>query len=210
MSTDTNLYPIFDRVLSRADKELSLGQRGQVIWLYGLSGSGKSTLAIALERRLHVEGFTTQLLDGDSVRTGLNRGLGFSDEDRAENIRRIAEVAKLHAQTGIVTLCSFITPLRALRASARSIIGADDLLEVYVKASFAACAARDPKGLYAKALAGGVGSFTGKDSAFEEPATAKSAEPGDVATLVLDTEATTPEACLATLHAAVLPRIRLS
>jgi adenylylsulfate kinase len=208
MSAAENLHPIFDRVLARADKEARLGQRGRVIWLYGLSGSGKSTLAIALERRLHAEGFATQLLDGDNVRTGLNRGLGFSDADRTENIRRIAEVAKLHAHAGLVTLCSFITPLRAHRALAREIIGADDLLEVYVKASFATCAARDPKGLYAKAAAGGVGQFTGKDSSFEEPAPAT--EPTEAATLVIDTEAATPEACLTTLHAAVLPRIRLS
>ena len=204
MSDATNLHPIFDRVLPRADKEARLGQRGQVIWLYGLSGSGKSTLAIALERRLHAEGFATQLLDGDNVRTGLNRGLGFSDADRAENIRRIAEVAKLHAQAGLVTLCSFITPLRSLRESARAIIGTADLLEVYVKADFATCAKRDPKGLYAKAAAGGVGQFTGKDSAFEEPTA------DDAGTLVIDTEAASPEACLAALHAAVLPRIRLA
>ncbi len=207
MSNAANIHPIFDRVLPRADKEARLGQRGQVIWLYGLSGSGKSTLAIALERRLHAEGFATQLLDGDNIRTGLNRGLGFSDADRAENIRRIAEVAKLHAHAGLVTLCSFITPLRSLRASAREIIGPADLLEVYVKASFATCAQRDPKGLYAKAAAGGVGQFTGKDSAFEEPAPA--ADSSEAATLVIDTEAASPEACLARLHAAVLPRIRL-
>lgn len=205
-AADANLYPIFDRVLSRADKEARLGQRGQVIWLYGLSGSGKSTLAIALERRLHAEGFATQLLDGDNIRTGLNRGLGFSDADRAENIRRIAEVAKLHAQAGLVTLCSFITPLRALRDSARAIIGRDDLLEVYVKASFATCAARDPKGLYAKAAAGGVGQFTGKDSAFEEPV--PDADAAEAATLVIDTETASPTDCLATLLAAVLPRVR--
>ncbi len=209
MSEAANLYPIFDRVLSRPDKEARLGQRGQVIWLYGLSGSGKSTLAIALERRLHAEGFATQLLDGDNIRTGLNRGLGFSDADRAENIRRIAEVAKLHAHAGLVTLCSFITPLRSLRASAREIIGPADLLEVYVKASFATCAQRDPKGLYAKAAAGGVGQFTGKDSAFEEPVGGSDAASGETATLVVDTEAATPEACLARLHAAVLPRVRL-
>jgi adenylylsulfate kinase len=208
MSADANIHPIFDRVLPRADKEARLGQRGRVIWLYGLSGSGKSTLAIALERRLHAEGFATQLLDGDNIRTGLNRGLGFSDADRAENIRRIAEVAKLHAHAGLVTLCSFITPLRSLRDSAREIIGADDLLEVYVKASFATCAARDPKGLYAKAAAGGVGQFTGKDSSFEEPLAASDA--ADAATLIIDTEAATPEACLAALLAAVLPRIRFS
>lgn len=208
MSDAANLHPIFDRVLPRADKETRLGQRGQVVWLYGLSGSGKSTLAIALERRLHAEGFATQLLDGDNIRTGLNRGLGFSDADRAENIRRIAEVAKLHAHAGLVTLCSFITPLRSLRTLARDIIGPADLLEVYVKASFATCAQRDPKGLYAKAAAGGVGQFTGKDSAFEEPAVAS--DSADAATLVIDTEAATPEACLAALHAAVLPRVRLT
>lgn len=208
MSADANIHPIFDRVLGRADKEARLGQRGQVIWLYGLSGSGKSTLAIALERRLHAEGFATQLLDGDNIRTGLNRGLGFSDADRAENIRRIAEVAKLHAHAGLVTLCSFITPLRSLRDSAREIIGADDLLEVYVKASFETCAARDPKGLYAKAAAGGVGQFTGKDSSFEEPF-ADGSEAA-AATLVINTETASPEVCLDTLLAAVLPRVRLS
>lgn len=204
MSDLTNIHPIFDRVLSRADKETRLGQRGGVIWLYGLSGSGKSTLAIALERRLHAEGFATQLLDGDNIRTGLNRGLGFSDSDRAENIRRIAEVAKLHVQAGLVTICSFITPLRALRTSARGIIGVDDLLEVYVKATFATCARRDPKGLYAKAAAGGVGQFTGQDSSFEEP------DASAPATVVIDTEAATPEACLDALHAAVQARLGLS
>jgi adenylylsulfate kinase len=207
MSDAANLHPIFDRVVPRFEKETRLGQRGQVIWLYGLSGSGKSTLAIALERQFHAEGFATQLLDGDNIRTGLNRGLGFSDSDRTENIRRIAEVAKLFAHAGIVTLCSFITPLRAHRDLARSIIGADDLLEVYVKASFETCARRDPKGLYAKAAAGGVGQFTGKDSSFEEPLAANdpAAHPG---TLILDTEAASAEACLDTLRSSVLPRIR--
>lgn len=203
MAADNNLYPVFDRVLPRSDKEAKLRQRGRVIWLYGLSGSGKSTLAIALERRLHAEGFTTQLLDGDNVRTGLNRGLGFSDADRAENLRRVAEVAKLFAHAGIVTLCSFITPLRVNRAAAREIIGADDLLSVYVKASFETCAKRDPKGLYAKAAAGGVGAFTGKDSSFEEPAAGDS-------DYILDTEAADQNACLDQLHAAVLPLIQFS
>lgn len=203
MTSDANIHPVFDRVLPRSDKEARLRQRGRVIWLYGLSGSGKSTLAIALERRLHAEGFTTQLLDGDNVRIGLNRGLGFSDADRAENLRRVAEVAKLFAHAGIVTLCSFITPLRANRAAAREIIGADDLLSVYVKASFETCARRDPKGLYAKAAAGGVGAFTGKDSAFEPPAP----ELGDT-DYILDTEAADQAACLDQLHAAVLPLIQ--
>ena len=117
MASADNIHPIFDRVLGRTEKEARLKQRARVIWLYGLSGSGKSTLAVALERRLFAEGFTTHLLDGDNVRTGLNRGLGFTEADRAENIRRVAEVAKLFAQAGVVTICSFITPLKALRQS---------------------------------------------------------------------------------------------
>ncbi|CAM3150833.1 adenylyl-sulfate kinase [Rariglobus hedericola] len=200
-STPDNLYPIFDRVLGRADKEAKLKQRGRVIWLYGLSGSGKSTLAISLERQLHAEGRVTHLLDGDNVRVGLNRDLGFTDADRAENIRRIAEVAKLFVQAGVVVIAAFITPLRAHRQLARSIVGADDFLEVYVAASFETCAVRDPKGLYAKARAGGVQQFTGKDSSFE-PASAE-----DVDALVIDTEAGPAEASLAQLHAAVVPRI---
>jgi adenylylsulfate kinase len=198
-----NLHPIFERVLSRAEKEKALRQKARVIWLYGLSGSGKSTLAIGLERRLHKEGFTTQLLDGDNVRTGLNRGLGFSDTDRAENIRRVAEVAKLFVQAGVVTLCSFITPTRSLRSAAREIIGADDCIEVYVKASYEACAQRDPKGLYAKASAGDVKQFTGRDSNFEPPSE------NDRVT-ILDTETESAEATLERLHAVVLPQIQLS
>jgi adenylylsulfate kinase len=203
MASADNIHPIFDRVLGRTEKEARLKQRARVIWLYGLSGSGKSTLAVALERRLFAEGFTTHLLDGDNVRTGLNRGLGFTEADRAENIRRVAEVAKLFAQAGVVTICSFITPLKALRQSAREIVGAEDFFDVYVKASFETCARRDPKGLYAKAGAGGVKQFTGKDSAFEEPAA------GEVS-LVIDTEVESPEASLDRLHAAVRPKISLT
>jgi adenylylsulfate kinase len=203
MASADNIHPIFDRVLSRPEKEARLKQRARVIWLFGLSGSGKSTLAAALERRLFDEGFVTHLLDGDNVRTGLNRGLGFTETDRAENVRRVAEVAKLFAQAGVVTICSFITPLRSLRQSAREIVGADDWIDVYVKASFETCARRDPKGLYAKASAGGVKQFTGKDSAFEEP------EAGGVS-LVIDTEAESPEASLDRLHAAVRPKISIT
>lgn len=199
-AADTHLYPIFDRVLGRAEKETRLRQRGRVIWLYGLSGSGKSTLAIALERRLHAEGFVTHLLDGDNVRTGLNRDLGFTDADRSENIRRIAEVAKLFVQAGVVVICAFIAPQRAHRQLARTIIGAEDFSEIYVAASFETCAKRDPKGLYAKAGAGAVKQFTGRDSSFEPP------EAGDGA-LVIDTEAETAEASLVRLHALVTPQI---
>jgi adenylylsulfate kinase len=203
MASPENLHPIFDRVLGRAEKEAKLGQRARVIWLYGLSGSGKSTLAVALERRLHAAGRTTHLLDGDNVRTGLNRGLGFSEADRAENIRRVAEVAKLFAQAGVVVICSFITPLRALRQSAREIVGAGDFIEVFVEASFETCAQRDPKGLYAKAQAGGVKQFTGRDSGFEPPLASDGA-------LILNTEKEPVETSLERLHAVVTPRIALT
>lgn len=203
-SSDTHLFPVFDRVLPRAEKETRLQQRGLAVWFYGLSGSGKSTLAIALERRLFTEGITTHLLDGDNVRTGLNRGLGFSDEDRMENLRRVAEVAKLFVQAGLVVLCSFITPRRENRDLVRGIIGPDDFFEAYVKASFDTCARRDPKGLYAKAAAGAVGQFTGRDSTFEPPPTNETYTSG----LVLDTETFTPDACLSQLHNAIIQRIK--
>ena len=195
-----NIHPEFARMLKRADKEKLLRQKGLVVWLYGLSGSGKSTLANAVERRLHAEGRYTQILDGDNIRAGLNSNLGFSDADRAENIRRIAEVAKLFLNAGCVTLTSFITPLRSLRAAAREVVGAEDFLEVYVRAPFEVCAERDPKGLYAKAARGEIAQFTGKDSAFEEPV------PGDGA-VVIDTANHALAACLDQLHALISARI---
>jgi adenylylsulfate kinase len=194
----TNIHPIFDRVISRQEKESRYGQKSRVIWLFGLSGSGKSTLAVGLEKRLFEAGFATHLLDGDNVRTGLNSNLGFSDEDRAENIRRIAETSKLLINAGLVVINSFITPMRVNRAAAREILGAD-LLEVYVKCSFETCAARDVKGLYAKARAGGVANFTGQDSHFEEP---------EACDLVLETESVPPAATLQQLYEFVLPHIK--
>ncbi len=175
-----HIYPVFDKMLPREAKEELLGQKGRVIWMYGLSGSGKSTLANLLERQLHAEGRLVKVLDGDNIRSGLNQNLGFSDEDRLENIRRVAEVAKLFAESGAIVIASFITPNNELRKMAREIIGDEDLLEVYIKASFETCAERDPKGLYAKVKAGEVKQFTGKDSGFEEP---------DQADLIIDTEA---------------------
>jgi adenylylsulfate kinase len=161
--------------------------------MFGLSGSGKSTIAAALERQLHAAGHLTAVLDGDNMRTGLNRNLGFSDEDRRENVRRVAEVAKLLAATGVVTLVSVITPRAALRQIVRETVPPEDLLLVYTRASFEACARRDPKGLYAKAARGEVKQFTGKDSGFDEPLE------GEV-DLILDTEATDVAGCVATLQ----------
>jgi adenylylsulfate kinase len=197
-----HIHPIFDRALDRASKEKLLHQRGCVLWLYGLSGAGKSTLAAALERKLHASGIMTQLLDGDNIRTGLNNNLGFSDEDRLENIRRIAEVARLFAQAGIITITSFITPRRALRTMAREIIGSEDFSEIFVTCSFATCEQRDVKGLYAKANAGVIKDFTGRDSAFEPP---DKKFPAD---LVLDTDQKNETQCLEQLLTFVSQEIK--
>ena len=173
-----NIHPEFHRFLHRQDKEGLLGQRGLVVWLYGLSGSGKSTIANAVERVLHQQGRFTTILDGDNLRTGLNSNLGFGDQDRLENIRRISEVAKIFVSQGVITLVSAITPRGELRDLTRGILG-NDLLEVYVKASYEACETRDVKGLYAKAARGEIAHFTGKDGSFEVP---------HQADLILDTE----------------------
>lgn len=164
-----HIHPIFDRILSRTDKESLLQQRATVVWLTGLSGSGKSTIAQAVERELHTQGYLTKLLDGDNIRVGLSNNLGFSVEDRRENIRRIAEAAKLFLDGGIICLCSFVSPTREIREMARQLIGPKDFLEVYVNAPLATCEARDVKGLYAKARAGEIKDFTGIDSPFEAP-----------------------------------------
>jgi adenylylsulfate kinase len=197
--TPKNIHPVIAGVVSRIEKEARLGQHAKVLWLCGLSGSGKSTLAAGLERRLAAAGLTTHLLDGDSVRAGLNGDLGFSDEDRAENIRRVAEVARLFVQAGVVVICSFITPTRALRELARRIVGADDFLEIHVDASLEACARRDPKGLYAKADRGEIRQFTGRDAPFEPPVRAD---------LVINTEHETPDQSLDRLLAFAIPQLR--
>ncbi len=164
-----HIYPIFDRMLSRSDKETLLGQQGMMIWFTGLSGSGKSTIAIALERELHRRGLLCRILDGDNIRSGINNNLGFSPEDRVENIRRIAEVGKLFVDTGIITLAAFISPTNELRHMAARIIGEDDFLEIYVSTPIEECERRDVKGLYAKARRGEIKEFTGISAPFEAP-----------------------------------------
>ena len=171
MNTD-NIHPIFNSILNREDKEKLLKQKAKVIWLTGLSGSGKSTIAIGLEQKLHKQGFLTQLLDGDNVRTGINNNLGFSNDDRIENIRRIAEVSKLFLQCGIITINSFVSPTHFIRNNAKQIIGKDDFIEVYVSVPLEVAEARDVKGLYKKARNGEIKDFTGIDSPFEEPESA--------------------------------------
>lgn len=198
-----NIHPEFHRFLGRFEKQTLLHQKGLVVWMSGLSGSGKSTIANAAERVLHQQGRFTVILDGDNVRTGLNSNLGFADEDRLENIRRIAEVAKILVQNGVIVFVSAITPRGELRDLARGIIGEADLFEVYVKASYAACEQRDVKGLYAKAARGEIQHFTGKDGSFEPPQ-----QPH----LILDTESSTVEDAafelLEAIRARVSPHIR--
>lgn len=164
-----HIYPIFDKMLSRTDKENLLKQHGLMIWFTGLSGSGKSTLAIALERELQKRGLLCRILDGDNIRSGINNNLGFSEEDRIENIRRIAEVGKLFVDTGIITIAAFISPSNAIRKMAAQIIGEKDFMEIYVSTPLEECERRDVKGLYAKARKQEIKNFTGISAPFEKP-----------------------------------------
>ncbi|MFN8283088.1 MAG: adenylyl-sulfate kinase [Chitinophagales bacterium] len=165
----TNIHTIFNQLLQRSDKENLLHQKAICIWMTGLSGSGKSTIAQGLEKKLHQNGILVTVLDGDNIRSGINNNLGFSDEDRTENIRRIAEINKLFLATGIVTINSFVSPTKDIRDLAKTIIGEQDFYEVYINASFDECAKRDVKGLYKKALNGEIKNFTGLDAPFEAP-----------------------------------------
>ena len=197
--TENNIYPIFDRMLSRQDKEELLKQHSVMIWFTGLSGSGKSTIAIALERELHKRGLLCRILDGDNIRSGINNNLGFTEADHIENIRRIAEVSKLFVDTGIITIAAFISPSNDIREMAANIIGKDDFLEVYVSTPIEECERRDVKGLYAKARRGEIKNFTGISAPFEAPA-----HPA----LTLDTSALSLEESVNKLLELILPRIQ--
>lgn len=165
---NNHIFPT-DNILQRADKEKLLKQKGIAIWFTGLSGSGKTTIAAALEKELLAKGLLTQILDGDNIRTGINNNLGFSDIDRIENIRRIAEITKLFVNCGVVTICCFVSPTEEIRTIAKNIIGKDDFIEVFVNTSLEVCERRDVKGLYAKARKGEIKDFTGITAPFEAP-----------------------------------------
>ena len=197
---ERHIYPVSDRMLSRRDKEELLHQRGLMVWFTGLSGSGKSTVAIALERELHRRGILCRILDGDNIRCGINNNLGFSEADRVENIRRIAEVSKLFVDTGIVTLAAFISPSNDIREMAARIIGKDDFLEVYVSTPLEECERRDVKGLSAKARRGESKDFTGISAPFEAPL-----HPA----LTLDASVLGVEESVSRLLALILPKIQL-
>ena len=194
-----NIYPIYDRMMTRQDKESLLGQRGIMIWFTGLSGSGKSTVAMGVERELHAQGILCRILDGDNVRAGINNNLGFSAEDRIENIRRIAEIGKLFVQTGVVTLACFVSPTNDIRQMAREIVGEEDFLEVYISTPIEECERRDVKGLYARARKGEVKNFTGISAPFEAPVSA------DIA---IDTSKIPLEESVRTLTDLIIKRVK--
>ena len=198
MENKNNIYPIFDKMLTRADKESLLKQRGCMVWFTGLSGSGKSTVAIALERELQKRGILCRILDGDNILLGINSNLGFSEEDRIENIRRIAEIGKLFVDTGIVTIAAFISPNNMLREMASKIIGHDDFIEVFVSTPLEECERRDVKGLYAKARRGEIKNFTGISAPFEAP---------ENPAISLDTSKLSVEQSVNRLLDLILPRI---
>lgn len=199
MEETKHIYPIFDRMLTRADKEELLKQHSVMIWFTGLSGSGKSTIAIALERELQKRGLLCRILDGDNIRSGINNNLGFSTEDRVENIRRIAEIGKLFVDTGIITLAAFISPNNDIREMAANIIGKEDFMEIYVSTPIEECERRDVKGLYAKARKGEIKNFTGISAPFEAP---------EHPALSLDTSKLSVEESVNKLLDLILPRVK--
>lgn len=164
-----NIHPIFNNILDRNEREKFLKQKSLVIWMTGLSGSGKSTIAQHLEKKLFENRFFAQVLDGDNIRTGISGNLSFSELDRKENIRRIAEVSKLYINSGIICINSFISPTRATRKMAQEIIGQDNYFEVFINTSLETCEKRDVKGLYKKARKGEIKNFTGLDAPYEAP-----------------------------------------
>jgi adenylylsulfate kinase len=164
-----NIYPVFGQLINRVNKEKLLNQKAKALWLTGLSGSGKTTIGVSLEKELYNMGYLTQVLDGDNIRSGINKNLKFSDQDRMENIRRIAEVTKLFLNCGVITINCFITPTEEIRQIARDIIEKENMIEVFINAPIEICEARDPKGLYKKARNGELKNFTGIDSVFEYP-----------------------------------------
>jgi adenylylsulfate kinase len=196
--SNKHIYPVFHKILQRKDKERLLNQEAKVIWMTGLSGAGKTTLAKALDEALYGRGHLSQILDGDNIRSGINNNLTFSDADRMENIRRIAEVSKLFLNCGIIAINSFISPTEEIRHMAMDIIGRENMIEVYINAPLKICEERDTKGLYAKARRGEIKDFTGIDSPFEKP---------NDTDLEIRTDLLTVEESTAKLVEYILPRI---
>lgn len=174
-----NIFPVFEHLTQREEKEKLLHQHAIAVWICGLSGSGKTTIAIDLEQELFKRGYISQILDADNIRTTINKDLGFSIEDRQENIRRISEITKLFLNNGMITINCFISPTAEIRDLAKEIIGKNDFVEVFLNAPFEICKQRDPKGLYQKASSGKINEFTGVSSPFEPPTNADIIIPTD-------------------------------
>ena len=168
-TSSENIFPVFDKIISKEKKEKLLNQKGKVFWLTGLSGSGKTTIALQLEKELFKLGFLVQILDGDNIRAGINNNLSFSEADRAENIRRISEVSKLFLNCGIITINCFVSPTKKMRQNAKKIIGKENYYEIFINADLETCEKRDVKGLYKKARSGEIKNFTGIDTEYEKP-----------------------------------------
>ena len=168
-TSSENIFPVFDKIISKEKKEKLLNQKGKVFWLTGLSGSGKTTIALQLEKELFKLGFLVQILDGDNIRAGINNNLSFSEADRAENIRRISEVSKLFLNCGVITINCFVSPTKKMRQNAKKIIGKENYYEIFINADLETCEKRDVKGLYKKARSGEIKNFTGIDAEYEKP-----------------------------------------
>ena len=168
-TSSENIFPVFDKIISKEKKEKLLNQKGKVFWLTGLSGSGKTTIALQLEKELFKLGFLVQILDGDNIRAGINNNLSFSEADRTENIRRISEVSKLFLNCGVITINCFVSPTKKMRQNAKKIIGKENYYEIFINADLKTCEKRDVKGLYKKARKGEIKNFTGIDTEYEKP-----------------------------------------
>jgi len=199
MQNSKELYPFFDRILPQSEKEKLLNQKSKVIWLTGLSGSGKTTTALGLEKKLHQNGYLCKILDGDNIRTGINNNLGFTEEDRIENIRRIAEVSLLLLRCGVITINAFVSPTNEIREIARKIIGKDNFIEVFIDTPLNVCEKRDVKGLYKKAREGKIKNFTGISAPFEIP---------ENADLILKTENRQIEESVNEVYEFILPKVK--
>ena len=194
-----NIFSVFDEILPKEEKEMLLKQKSKVLWLTGLSGSGKTTIAKVVEKELHQQGYLTQLLDGDNIRSGINNNLGFSDADRTENIRRIAEVSKLFLNCGVITINCFVSPTKAIRRQAKEIIGEENFFELFIDTPLEVCEQRDTKGLYAKARKGEIKDFTGISAPFEAP---------ENAALIVKTDGRTVETSAKEIIEFILPLIK--
>ncbi len=196
--TDTYIIP-HEHSITKKDRNRLLNNKSFVIWFTGLSGSGKSTLAGNLEKKLFENGILTYLLDGDNIRTGLNKDLGFDEAGRNENIRRIGEVAKLIVDAGVIVLTAFISPFRNDRDTVRNLLGENEFIEVYVRCPLDVCEQRDVKGLYSKARAGEIKNFTGINSPYEEP---------DNPEIIIDTSELTMENSVNKLYTFIESKLR--